>query len=213
MRVCLRRFSTGRPSSKRTKPQETAGTIDNASNAGGGAFFDGTLDRSSGLDTGSVFGNQFGARVNRGLSDFDRTHSLAMSWAWKLPNASWMTNSRAIHVLFSNWQLSGIVIAMSGLPIDIFDPAAGDLYGLVGARPNWAPGASRKSATTNVPYGYDFNMPLSFPWSNRTMPSPACTIQLRWLQTVGTTSEAWAAMCCAARRRATLISQSPSVFL
>ena len=136
-------------------------SIDNASNAGGGAFSDGTLDRSSGLDTGSVFGNQFGARVNRGLSDFDRTHSLAMSWVWNLPKAAWIANSRAIHVLFSNWQVSGTVIAMSGLPVDIFDPAAGDLYGLVGARPNWAPGASRRTATTNVPPGYEFN-PYAF---------------------------------------------------
>jgi hypothetical protein len=46
---------------------------------------------------------------------------------------------------------------MSGLPVDIFDPGGGLLYGLFGARPNWAPGASPKVATSNVPAGYYFN--------------------------------------------------------
>ena len=136
-------------------------SIDNASNAGGGAFSDGTLDRSSGLDTGSVFGNQFSARANRGLSDFDRTLRFVLNFVWDVPKLSWPAHSRVGQAVFSNWQLSGIVIAMSGLPVDIFDPAAGDLYGLAGARPNWAPGASRKTATTNVPSGYFFN-PFAF---------------------------------------------------
>jgi len=44
------------------------------------------------------------------------------------------------------------------LPVDIFDPAGGSLYGLfAGARPNWAPGASRKTAMNSVPVGYYFN--------------------------------------------------------
>jgi hypothetical protein len=47
---------------------------------------------------------------------------------------------------------------MSGLPVDIFDPSGGSLYGLFGgARPNWAQGASRRTAITNVPQGYYFN--------------------------------------------------------
>jgi hypothetical protein len=136
-------------------------SIDNASNAGGGALSDGTLDRSSGLDTGSVFGNQFSARANRGLSDFDRTHRLVLHWVWDVLKLSWAENSRTGQALFSNWQLSGIVIAMSGLPVDVFDPTAGNLYGLTGQRPNWAPGASRETATRNVPPGYYLN-PFAF---------------------------------------------------
>ena len=50
---------------------------------------------------------------------------------------------------------------MSGLPVDIFDPTAGSLYGQAGGRPNWAPGALRKMATTNIPPGYYFN-PFAF---------------------------------------------------
>ena len=136
-------------------------SIDNASSAGGGAFSDGRLDRSSGLDTGSVFGNQFNQRANRGLSDFDRTHRFVLNWVWDVPRFSWAVSSRAGRVLFSDWQLSGIAIAMSGLPVDIFDPAAGDLYGLFGARPNWAPRASPRTATSGIPPGYYFN-PFAF---------------------------------------------------
>jgi len=46
---------------------------------------------------------------------------------------------------------------MSGLPVDIFDPAGGFLYELFGARPNWATGADSKTAMRNVPRGYYFN--------------------------------------------------------
>ena len=57
---------------------------------------------------------------------------------------------------FSNWQVSGIVTAMSGLPVDIFDPTGGLLYGLFGARPNWRR-ANARTAKTSVPVGYYFN--------------------------------------------------------
>jgi len=53
---------------------------------------------------------------------------------------------------------------MSGLPIDITDSNAGSFY--LGAnnglsRPNWAPGATRSTATSNIPAGYFFN-PFAF---------------------------------------------------
>src|SRR5207302_5148430 len=65
--------------------------------------------------------------------------------------------------LFSNWQASGIVTAMSGAPIDILDSGAGTFYYGPGgvARPNWAPGATRSAATSNIPAGYFFN-PFAF---------------------------------------------------
>jgi hypothetical protein len=80
---------------------------------------------------------------------------------WDVPKSSLAKASPARDALFSNWQLSGVAVAMSGLPVDVFDPAAGDLYGLAGARPNWAQGASRKVAQTQVPSGYCFN-PFAF---------------------------------------------------
>jgi hypothetical protein len=132
-------------------------SIDNASNPGGGANSNGSLDRSGGLDTANVWGNQLDPRGNRGISDFDRTHYFVFNCVWGLPEPSFAHASAATRLVFSNWQLSGIVTAMSGLPVDIFDPAGGSLYGLVGARPNWVPGANRRGAVTNVPAGYYFN--------------------------------------------------------
>jgi Carboxypeptidase regulatory-like domain/TonB dependent receptor-like, beta-barrel/TonB-dependent Receptor Plug Domain len=132
-------------------------SIDNASNPGGGANSDGSLDRSGGLDTANTWGNQLSSRANRGLSDFDRTHDFVFNWVWDVPALSFAHGPIAPRILFSNWQVAGIVTVMSGLPVDIFDPSGGSLYGLVGARPNWAPGASCKTATTNVPPGYYFD--------------------------------------------------------
>jgi hypothetical protein len=132
--------------------------IDNTSNPGGGANSDGSLDRSGGLDTGNVWGNQLSARGNRGLSDFDRTHYFVFDCVWDLPQPAFAHRLAAGRRLLSDWQLSAIVTAMSGLPVDIFDPAGGSLYGLfAGARPNWAPGANRRTAMSNVSPGYYFN--------------------------------------------------------
>jgi hypothetical protein len=66
------------------------------------------------------------------------------------------------------------VIAMSGLPVDIFDPTGGLLYGLFGARPNWAPGANRRTALNNIPMGYYFN-PSAFvqAWVQPDQPIPS----------------------------------------
>src|SRR5207253_1060485 len=56
----------------------------------------------------------------------------------------------------------GIIVAMSGLPIDIVDTGAGSFYGLSGgssplSRSNFAPGANCVTATRNVPDGLFFN--------------------------------------------------------
>lgn len=39
---------------------------------------------------------------------------------------------------------------MSSLPVDIFDPPGGFLYGLFGTRQSWAPGPNRRSATNSI---------------------------------------------------------------
>ena len=130
-------------------------SIDNASNPGWGPGAGG-----GGFDTASLFGNQLTDRGNRGLSDFDCTHRFVASYIWDLPAPSFAHGSPA-HLLLSHWQLSGIVTAMSAVPTDIIDPGGGFLYGQFGSRPNWAPGASRRTALTNIPPGYYFN-PAAF---------------------------------------------------
>jgi hypothetical protein len=113
-----------------------------------------------------IAGNQLDNRANRGVSAFDRTHRFVLSYLWDLPGPSLTARSRAARWLLSNWQVAGIVTAMSGLPIDIVDTLAGSLYGLSGgnsalARPSWALGATRRTATNNIPAGYFFN-PYAF---------------------------------------------------
>jgi len=138
--------------------------------------FSRSIDNGSfpGLDTSGIVGNQLSVRGNRGLSDFDRTHRFVGYFLWDLPKFGFTRNSRAARLLVSNWQLSGIVTVMSGLPIDILDPGGGSLYGLLGARPNWAPGASRRSARSNTPPGFYFN-PSAFSqaWVQPGQPIPS----------------------------------------
>ena len=113
-----------------------------------------------------IAGNQLDDRANRGVSNFDRTHRFVLSYLWDLPRPTFAARSTGGRWLLSNWQVAGIIVAMSGLPIDIVDTGAGSFYGLSGgnnplARPNWAPGATRSTATSNIPAGYFFN-PLAF---------------------------------------------------
>jgi hypothetical protein len=134
-------------------------SIDNASNVGGGANTDGSLDRTGGLDTGNVWGSYLSAHANRGLSDFDRTHYFVFDCVWKFPQPAIPHRFAAARRLLADWQSSAIVTTMAGLPVDIFDPVGGSLYGLLGARPNWLAGANRRAAMTDVPPGYHFNPP------------------------------------------------------
>ena len=126
-----------------------------------------SLDNASGqgeIDTSTILGNQLDDRANRGISDFDRTHRFVLSYLWDLPRPAFAARSTAGRLLLSDWQVAGIITAMSGLPIDIVDTGAGAFYfgpnsGL--SRPNWTPGATRSTATANVPAGYFFN-PFAF---------------------------------------------------
>src|SRR5262249_13442160 len=113
-----------------------------------------------------ISGNQLDNRANRGVSNFDRTHRFVLSYLWDIPKPDFAIRSTAGRALLSDWQMAGIIVAMSGLPIDILDLRAGSLYGLdLGnnalARPNWAPGATRHTATSDVAPGYFFN-PFAF---------------------------------------------------
>jgi len=135
-----------------------AKSIDNAS---GGSDSMGEV-----RDTINIAGDQLDNRANRGVSDFDRTHRFVLSYLWYLPRPAFATRSRARRLLFANWQVAGIVTAMSGLPIDIIDGGAGSFYGLSGGnnalvRPSWAPGATVNTASSNIPAGYFFN-PTAF---------------------------------------------------
>lgn len=135
-----------------------ARSVDNAS---GGSESTGEV-----RDTINIAGNQLDNRANRGVSDFDRRHRLVLSYLWDLPRPAFATRSKATKLLLTDWQVAGIITAMSGLPIDIIDGGAGSFFGLSGGnnalvRPSWAAGATISTATSNIPAGYFFN-PLAF---------------------------------------------------
>ena len=126
----------------------------------------GVANLAASVDVGGILGNQLDNRAHRGVSGFDRPHRFVLSYLWDLPRSALATRSSVGRMLLTNWQVAGIITAMSGLPIDIVDGGAGSFYGLNGgnnplARPNWAPGATRGAATSNIPAGYFFN-PFAF---------------------------------------------------
>jgi hypothetical protein len=143
-----------------------AKSIDNASGQGGGSGIGGVVNPGGVGETSAGLGNQRDIRANRGVSDFDRTHRLVVSFLYDLPAPKFADNSTFGRVAFSGWQVAGIATAMSGLPIDITDTGAGSFYGISGgsaplARPNYAAGSNRATATSSVPAGYFFN-PFAF---------------------------------------------------
>jgi hypothetical protein len=126
----------------------------------------GVANLGAGVDVGVILGNQLDNRAHRGVSSFDRSHCFVLSYLWDLPRPALAARSTTGRLLLTNWQLAGIITAMSGLPIDIVDGGAGSFYGLNGgnsplARPNWVPGATHSTATSNIPAGYFFN-PFAF---------------------------------------------------
>lgn len=143
-----------------------AKSIDNASGQGGGAGFGGVVNPGGVGETSASIGNLLDSRANRGVSDFDRTHRFVLSYLWDLPSPAFADKSTAGRLLFANWQLAGIITAMSGLPIDIVDTGAGSFYGVANgsaplARPSWAESANREAATGTAPAGFYFN-PFAF---------------------------------------------------
>jgi hypothetical protein len=133
-------------------------SLDNASGQ------DGSVNSGSWIDTTTILGNQLDPRANRGVSSFDLTHRFVLSYLWDLPRPAFASRSTTGRLLLSHWQMAGIITAMSGQPFDIVDSASGSFYfgansGL--SRPNWAPGATRDTATNNVPGEYFFN-PFAF---------------------------------------------------
>ena len=140
-------------------------SIDNGSGQGGGAGVSGVANPGAPGDTGVILGNQLDDRANRGVSDFDRTHRFVLSYVWDLPTPDFSDRFALWQPLFSDWQIAGVVTAMSGLPIDVVDAGAGSFYGLDGAsplaRPSWSTRAGCAAAARDVPAGFHFN-PFAF---------------------------------------------------
>ncbi|MFZ0198820.1 MAG: TonB-dependent receptor [Candidatus Sulfotelmatobacter sp.] len=85
-------------------------SIDNASGS----------EQSDELNGLEQFGNLLNYNDDRGLSDFDRTHRLAISYSYDLPFGS----THGIGLLAHGWTLQGTTTFQSGTPFNIYDSSA-----------------------------------------------------------------------------------------
>jgi hypothetical protein len=99
---------------------------------------------SSGTTFGSWNGNQLNQNANWGPADYDRTHRLVVSGIYSVPGFS---NSNAFEKkLFSGWQVSGVGLGQSGVPIEVTDSTGAAYYGTGESTASFAPGASAATA-------------------------------------------------------------------
>ena len=146
----------------------------------GAGYFQAAYTFSKSTDATSTGNTAFNTAFNdestlndsRGLSDFDRTHRLAVSYRYDLPffkSAEGLT-----HRLLAGWGISGITIIQSGAPFSVLDSGAGTGFLGAGSAPgvltaSLAPGATLSSATTSGSIGSRVNGYLNL---NAFTPAP-----------------------------------------
>jgi outer membrane receptor protein involved in Fe transport len=110
-----------------------------------------SLDNNSGSGTGASFtqldGDQNRLSLNRGPSDFDRTHRVVVNFSYNIPKWGFAWNDTAFGKrFFDGWQIAGVAILQSATPISILDTSGAALFGTANSRASWAPGATVESA-------------------------------------------------------------------
>ena len=111
---------------------------------------DATSSGNTALNT--AFGDESSLQASRGLSDFDRTHRLSVSYRYDLPFFSDAPGVKK--ALLSGWAISGITILQSGAPFSVTDSGAGTAFlgpGLASATlgAQLAPGGSIAAGSTS----------------------------------------------------------------
>jgi hypothetical protein len=104
--------------------------------------------------TTAIFGDPNNLRFMHGLSDFDRTHRLVVSYDYELPVGKWTGISNQGFGRFVNgWGIHGFTTFQSGTPFAIFDSSAlqlSDLHGFFGANfATLAPGMTLADVLTH----------------------------------------------------------------
>ena len=100
----------------------------------GAGYFQAAYTFSRSTDATSTGNTAFNTAFNdestladsRGLSDFDRTHRLAVSYRYDLPFFSGAEGIK--HRLLAGWAISGITIIQSGAPFSVLDSGAGTAF-------------------------------------------------------------------------------------
>ena len=85
---------------------------------------DATSSGNTALNT--AFNDESDLKFSRGLSDYDRTHRLTVSYRYDLPFFAQANGWR--HVVLGDWAVSGITIFQSGTPFSVTDSGAGTAY-------------------------------------------------------------------------------------
>jgi hypothetical protein len=101
----------------------------------------------------SLFGDPNNLNVMRGLSDFDRTHRLVVSYDYELPFGKWTgIGDQGFGRLVNGWGIHGFTTFQSGTPFTVFDSSAlelSDTTGFFGANfATLAPGQTLQSILT-----------------------------------------------------------------
>lgn len=81
-------------------------------------------------------GNQLDNRANRGLSDFDRTHRFVLSYLLRPAAPGFASHSTAGKLILANWQIGGIVTAMSDANTGRITGSPGDFGRIVSTSNN-----------------------------------------------------------------------------
>ena len=94
-----------------------------------------------------VAGNEAYLSVNKGRSDFDRTHRFVVSGSYDIPRWGFGWNNTAFGKrFFSGWEVSAVAIAQSGTPFSVTDSSGAVYYGMTGSRASFAQGVTLQMA-------------------------------------------------------------------
>ena len=134
----------------------------------GAGYFQAAYTFSKSTDATSTGNTAFNTAFNdestlndsRGLSDFDRTHRLAVSYRYDLP--FFKSSEGLTRTFLAGWGISGITIIQSGAPFSVLDSGAGTGFLGAGSAPgvltaSLAPGATLSSAMTSGGIGSRVN--------------------------------------------------------
>jgi hypothetical protein len=143
---------------------KTAYTWSRSVDGGSNTFSDNEATNTSGA------AYAFFPELQRGVSDFDITHRLVVSYSWSIPAPQSLTG--ASKALLAGWELGGIVLAQSGAPFTVTlqtdrartgDSRVRSTSG--GQRPDYnpAPGCSPNAINPGDPLNYIRTECFSFP--------------------------------------------------
>jgi hypothetical protein len=92
----------------------------------------------------TAYNDQSNINASRGISDFNRPHRLAVSYAYDLPFFAHATGMQK--AALGGWQVAGVSIFQTGLPFSIYDSSAGTAFLGEGSTPllgaSLAPGST-----------------------------------------------------------------------